>query len=201
MWVRVPCSEISSHFYRHLIGFVLFVALTVYTTMKLATVVDLRHLPPFHFPPSLSNISGTIPYHVPDVTQLRDSLQHIELPKLTALYDRLSHVDLPSLPASLYEVISQIGGVPLPDFSAFAVKLRSHEALLLNKLQPYLPRGGLPSLDSARARVLWTYAYLLHAYAVRAESQCPAHPELEELSRNTVDDDGQGVCVSLLPRV
>ena len=212
MRVTEPCSDFLSHSCRHLVGFVLFVALTVYTATKLATVVDLHHLPPFHLPPSLANISGAIPYHIPDVTQLRDSLQHIELPKLTELYDRLPHIGLPSLPTSLYEAMPHmphflslqeaqqwIGNVPLPDLSAFALKLRSQEAFLLKKLQPYLAHVGFPSLDGTRARVLWTYAYLLHAHAVRAESQCPAHPGLEELSMNTEDDDGEVVCVSMLP--
>ena len=102
-----------------------FIALTIYTAIQLPTVVDLLHLPPLY--------------------------------NLAMIYDHLSHVELPSLPASVYEALPLmpairhlpnltelhqfIGSLLLPNLSAIAWELHGQDALLVERLQPYLPRS------------------------------------------------------------
>lgn len=155
---------------RHLLGFILFVSITVYMAMRVPSSVEIplsdltlhrlqEKLPPTPSP-SLENLRQTLS------SQLPTSLSNLELPQLRQLQNMLSSLEVPQLK----QLQRSLAHIELPHFANLRSKLPSvHLPRRFEALYNSLPTAPhLPNLEiGARLEAMY--------------DSLPALPKLAEL--------------------
>ncbi|CAI5958806.1 unnamed protein product [Closterium sp. NIES-64] len=188
LWSIFHIHNETGNIWTHLIGFILFLNLTIYTAQKFPKVVEipLSHL---HFPESWVNATDSIHAHLqhmelPDFRPIRDALTSMEFPNLNAMYNSLPHVELSGMSGisgisgistSIYEAMPHVPNMHEMQTMLSAVMKSKLPDLDTTKLQAMLPHVELPRLQQVQAALLWYYG-CVHRYASTALESTPAFP-------------------------
>ncbi|CAI5508931.1 unnamed protein product [Closterium sp. Naga37s-1] len=131
--------QIRGHSNSHLIGFILFLNLTIYTAQKFPKHMEL-----------------------PDFRPIRDALTSMEFPNIHAMYNSLPHVELSGISGistSIYEAMPHVPNMHEMQSMLSAVMKSKLPDLDTTKLQAMLPHLELPKLQQVQAALLWYYGY------------------------------------------
>ncbi|CAI5484382.1 unnamed protein product, partial [Closterium sp. Yama58-4] len=182
LWSIFHIHNETGNIWTHLMGFILFLNLTIYTAQQFPKVVEipLSHL---HFPESWVNATDSIHAHLqhmelPDFRPIRDALTSMEFPNLHAMYNSLPHVELSGISGistSIYEAMPHVPNMHEMQSMLSAVMKSKLPDLDTTKLQAMLPHLELPKLQQVQAALLWYYG-CVHRYASTALESTPAFP-------------------------
>lgn len=165
LWSIFKIHNETGNIWTHLLGFVLFLSLTIYTAMKLPTVIEIPPLPHLHIPDAWLNATDTLQTHLhhmahPDLSHFKEALKSMELPNLHTVFNSLPHVELSGISSSIYDAM------PAMPHMLTAVRSRLPD-LEVSKLQALLPHVELPNLPQIQAALHWYYE-CIYRYASSA---------------------------------